>query len=107
MPAESLAALSDVVAAVSAAARLGGRGEGRAARGAAPPARRGCPWFASQSAATMIEWARSELGEVADELKSPAGADPAAAARLDAEIGDLLFDALLLAAVCARRRPRR
>ena len=78
----TLAGLADVVAAVAHAPAS--PADVAAVAVGAPPPKRGCPWFASQSAASMVQWARSELDEIAAELVGPQ--DDGLAVRLDAEV---------------------
>ena len=58
---------------------------------------RRCPWTAAQQAADMLYYTRRELLEVEEVLRKRQGD-----ARLAEEVGDVLFDALLLAQVCTR-----
>lgn len=60
-----------------------------------------CPWTARQSVATLAEYVKEEADELAAEVRS-AGAAGSSAGRVEAELGDLLFDVLLLAAVAER-----
>ena len=58
---------------------------------------RRCPWTAAQQAGDMLYYTRRELLEVEEVLRKRQGD-----ARLAEEVGDVLFDALLLAQVCTR-----
>lgn len=64
-----------------------------------PMSEGGCPWTAEQGALDIIQHARSELEEIADELKL--GSSSAHNA-LQSELGDMLFNTLLLIRVCQR-----
>eukprot|EP00937_MAST-01D_sp_MAST-1D-sp2_P002167 g2167.t1 len=63
-----------------------------------------CPWTARNGPREMVTWAESELKEIDEEIKQldkkAAGCCPRA---LQDELGDLFFDAFLLAAQCARK----
>ncbi len=81
-----------------------------------------CPWTASITPMQMIGWLRSELDELAFELQSAAdlgmgsargaaregagrvasGPEVLAEAKLISELGDVLFDALMLNGACSR-----
>lgn len=67
---------------------------------------RKCPWTAAMDAPTMLSWMRSELDEVQVALEQlrHEGARDAKGAReaLISELGDVLFDALMLNALAAR-----
>eukprot|EP00419_Tripos_fusus_P014149 CAMPEP_0172737000 /NCGR_PEP_ID=MMETSP1074-20121228/116542_1 /TAXON_ID=2916 /ORGANISM="Ceratium fusus, Strain PA161109" /LENGTH=229 /DNA_ID=CAMNT_0013566313 /DNA_START=218 /DNA_END=904 /DNA_ORIENTATION=+ len=67
---------------------------------------RNCPWTATVDASTMISWMRSELDEFKAALEQfrDEGTEDAKVAReaLISELGDVLFDALMLNAVAAR-----
>ena len=57
-----------------------------------------CPWTQKTSPEQMVKHTASELREIADELH----AGKERAAQLQEELGDLFFDAFLLAAQCRR-----
>jgi NTP pyrophosphatase (non-canonical NTP hydrolase) len=61
-----------------------------------------CPWTRTKTPEDLLEFTRSELDEIAEELE-PVGVD---AARLEDELGDLMFDCLLLTAVCQKEGHR-
>lgn len=63
------------------------------------PTEGGCPWTADQDATGIIEHAKGELDEIADEI---ALGDSAAHQALESELGDLLFNTLLLIKLCER-----
>ena len=67
----------------------------------------GCPWFSAVSPGEVVQFTRSELAEVEAEMiaMNCAGGDAQRAVvgrRLEEEIGDLLFDVLMLACSCGR-----
>ena len=57
-----------------------------------------CPWTKQTSPDQMVKHTASELREIADEL----AAGKERAVQLQEELGDLFFDAFLLAAQCRR-----
>ena len=57
-----------------------------------------CPWTKQTSPEAMVKHTASELREIADEL----AAGKERAVQLEEELGDLFFDAFLLAAQCRR-----
>lgn len=82
-----------------------------------PPAENGTFWCEDVDPRKMVEWTLSELAEVEEEIKAADEAlhreasfpdacqKPAAQARsrLQDELGDLVFDVLMLGCVCERR----
>ena len=82
-----------------------------------PPVENGTFWCEDVDPRKMVEWTLSELAEVEDEIKAADEAlhreasfpdacqKPAAEAcsRLQDELGDLVFDVLMLGCVCERR----
>jgi NTP pyrophosphatase (non-canonical NTP hydrolase) len=60
-----------------------------------------CPWTKSITCRDMVTWLRSECAEVKEALQD-AKTSPAALQHLTAEIGDVLFDALMLHVVFLR-----
>ena len=58
-----------------------------------------CPWTGASAPTELVAFTHSELDEIGAEL---AATDPGRGARLQDELGDLLFDAFLLAATCRR-----
>lgn len=68
-----------------------------------------CPWTATLDGHTMVTWLRSELHEVETAMevarcamREASGAQESSRRELVAEVGDVLFDALMLQAVMAR-----
>jgi len=69
-----------------------------------PHSQGGCPWVAKQTPSSLLGWLRSEVEEVAEQLEEvqvgKGGVE--SKEKLEAELGDLAFDALLLISVCRR-----
>ena len=65
------------------------------------PADGGCPWTAEQGALDVLGHAASELEEIREELLLGPASDHNA---LQSELGDLLFNTMLLIKVCERDR---
>lgn len=63
------------------------------------PSEGGCPWTAEQDAMGIIEHAKGELDEVREEIIL---GDDAEHKALESELGDLLFNAILLIKLCER-----
>lgn len=63
------------------------------------PTEGGCPWTAEQDAMGIIEHAKGELDEVREEIVLGDAAEHKA---LESELGDLLFNAILLIKLCER-----
>ena len=75
-----------------------------------PVEENGTHWCAGTSPEDMLRWTLSELAEVEEEVAglrripaSDAAASEAALARVQDELGDLIFDVLMLACACERR----
>ncbi len=74
-----------------------------------PVEENGTHWCAGTSPEDMLRWTLSELAEVEEEVAglrripaSDAAASEAALARVQDELGDLIFDVLMLACACER-----
>ena len=63
------------------------------------PTEGGCPWTAEQDAMGIINHAKGELDEIAEEIVLGDAAEQKA---LESELGDLLFNTLLLIKLCER-----
>jgi NTP pyrophosphatase (non-canonical NTP hydrolase) len=63
-----------------------------------------CPWTKEQSAADMLAFTREELTETEEALAKMAmgGGAVAETRHLESELGDVLFDAMMLIEACAR-----
>lgn len=66
----------------------------------------GTHWCAAETPRSMLQWTLSELAEVEDEIEAASAATPevraAVLTRVEDELGDLIFDVLMLACVCER-----
>ena len=61
---------------------------------------RECPWTAEQTPQTVLSYLREECSEVEESLNAAASEERTS--ELASELGDVLFNALLLIEVCAR-----
>ena len=74
---------------------------------------RSCPWTLSVSPSQMLEYAKTEIQEIRDEIETLKLERPKKsktnenkdATPLESELGDLLFDALMLVSICEREYP--
>ena len=68
-----------------------------------------CPWTLSMSSKKMLKFVEEEVCEVRDEidaiLKRRKTSSGDVATPLESELGDLLFDALMLVSICSREYP--
>lgn len=62
-----------------------------------------CPWTKAQDARDMLYWTRKECLEVEEVLRKPA--DSTTGADLTKELGDVLFDVMMLIQVSQRSHP--
>ncbi len=63
-----------------------------------------CPWTQVKTATQLCAYAKSEVTEIEEELKAAARGEDKTAA-IVGEVGDLIFDALLLAMIVERDFP--
>ena len=63
------------------------------------PTEGGCPWTAEQDAMGIVEHCKGELEEIAEEIVL---GDAAKQQALESELGDLLFNTMLLIKLCER-----
>ena len=70
-----------------------------------------CPWTLSVSSKKMLKYVEEEIREIREEMDSPTqkssvhNNDKDEATPLESELGDLLFNALMLVSVCSREYP--
>lgn len=56
-----------------------------------------CPWTASVDAPTMLSWLESEIAELSEEIRRADCTE-----EIISELGDILFDALMLEMICRK-----
>lgn len=77
-----------------------------------PVSRGGCPWTASIQPREMIRYLKEEIGEAEEEMADAKSTESeetqdTTPTPLEAELGDILFDVLMLIGSCARDHPKK